>query len=165
MDSFERMLVELLPRLRRLARALTGSRDDADDLVQATVERALSRRSQWQEGTRLDSWTFTMMRNAWIDETRARKRKPTRPAEPEALARVADPAVAPPEVRMQARRVEQALATLPDQQRIAVALVLVEGLSYAEAAKVLDIPVGTLTSRLGRGRQAILEYLDAEASS
>ena len=161
MDEFQRGLVDLLPRLRRLARALTGSREDADDLVQATVERALARRSMWQPGTRLDSWTFTMMRNAWIDETRARKRKATAVMEPEALERVADPASPDLELRLEARAVERAMQALPEGQRMAVALVLVEGLSYSEAAGVLDVPMGTLTSRLVRGRQALLERLGA----
>src|SRR5277367_2702461 len=74
LDPFQRELVDLLPRLRRLARVMARDVADADDLVQLCVERALGRRDQWRPGTRLDSWMFRMMKNAWIDETRARAR-------------------------------------------------------------------------------------------
>src|SRR5205809_3942537 len=82
LDAFQRQIVELLPRLRRLARALARDHADADDLTQLALERALERRAQWQEGTRLDSWVFKIMKNAWIDETRARGRR-RRVLEPE----------------------------------------------------------------------------------
>lgn len=159
MDAFQRELVELLPRLRRFARALAHDIPDADDLVQRAVERALVRRDQWNPGTRLDSWMFTIMKNAWIDETRQRSRRSRilRPAE-EGEA-VADASVPDLDSRLGAASVEQAIAALPEEQRIAVALVLVEGLSYAEAAQVLEIPAGTLTSRLVRGRAALQAHL------
>ena len=161
MDAFQRELVELLPRLRRFARTLTRDLSDADDLVQRAVERALLRRTQWIAGSRLDSWMFTIMKNAWIDETRQRGRRNRllRPAEEG--DRVADPAAPGLESHLAAASVEQAVAALPEDQRIAVALVLVEGLSYAEAAEVLDVPVGTLTSRLVRGRAALQAQLQA----
>jgi RNA polymerase sigma-70 factor (ECF subfamily) len=165
LDLFQQDLVALLPRLRRFARALTGSVADADDLVQATVERALARRDQWRPGTRLDSWTLTMMRNAWIDEARARQRRSAVLQGSQAAETVADPAALDMDRRLALRGVEAAMAELPETQRIAVALVLVEGMSYAEAAKVLDVPIGTLTSRLVRGRQAILERLGMEGEA
>ena len=155
MDGFQRELIDLLPRLRRFARSLTGHVADADDLVQLSVERALERRAQWRPGTRLDSWMFRIMKNGWIDETRARSRKPGISASEDAVERVADPAAPDLDARLQVSAVARAMAGLPPDQREAVALVLVEELSYREAADVLDIPIGTLTSRLVRGRQAL----------
>src|SRR5688500_6310971 len=84
LEPIRRQIVELLPRLRRLARVLTRDPADADDLVQITVERGLTRLGQWVPGTRLDAWMFRIMKNAWIDETRARGRRSQVLAEPEA---------------------------------------------------------------------------------
>lgn len=164
MDGLEREIVELLPRLRRLGRVLARVPADADDLVQATVERALARRGQWRPGTRLDSWMFRIMKNAWIDESRARTRSGRLFAPEEAGDMVGDDGAAAMEARLAAREVEVAMTRLPHDQRIAVALVLVEGLSYQEAADVLEIPAGTLTSRLVRGRAALLAELSEAAS-
>jgi RNA polymerase sigma-70 factor (ECF subfamily) len=161
--ALEREIVELLPRLRRLARALARDAADADDLVQLTVERALARRGQWTPGTRLDSWIFRIMKNAWIDESRARKRwgRVLAP-EPEG-ERVGDAGAEVVETRLAAAEVARALQRLPEDQRLAVALVLVEGLSYRDAAEVLEVPQGTLTSRLVRGRAALLAQLQGAA--
>jgi len=159
LDPFEREIVDLLPRLRRFARALAGHAADADDLAQLTIERALGRRSQWIPGTRLDSWMMRIMKNAWIDEARSRGRKRLVAGDDDGLDRVADPSVASQDLRVEAIAIRQAMNRLPDDQRLAVALVLVEGLSYAEAAEVLEIPAGTLTSRLVRGRMALMSEL------
>jgi len=161
--SFEREIVELLPRLRRLGRVLARAPSDADDLVQLTVERALARRAQWHRGTRLDSWMFRIMKNAWIDETRARARRGGLFAPEEAGEGVGADGAAAMEARLSAGEVERAMARLPRDQRLAVALVLVEGLSYQEAAEVLEIPAGTLTSRLVRGRTALMAELGEAA--
>ena len=142
LDAFQKGLVEILPRLRRFARALTGSAVDADDLVQAAVERGLERRGQRRPGARLDSWMFTIMRNAWTDETRSRRRRGRLFASPEAGEPVAGADGAAVHARLEAREVATAMERLPQDQRLAVALVLVEGLSYREAAEVLDIPDG-----------------------
>jgi RNA polymerase sigma-70 factor (ECF subfamily) len=163
LDGLEREIVELLPRLRRLARALARAPADADDLVQVTVERALVRRGQWRPGTRLDSWMFRIMKNAWIDESRARTRRGALFAPEAAGEAVGDDGAAAMAARLAAREVETAMARLPQDQRIAVALVLVDGLSYQEAAEVLEIPAGTLTSRLVRGRAALLADLGEAA--
>lgn len=159
LDSTQHQIVELLPRLRRLARVLAGQAADADDLVQVTVERALGARSQWRPGTRLDSWMFRIMKNAWIDETRARRRRSAVLAPAEEGENVGDAGARAVEARLEVAEVERAIARLPDDQRLAVALVLVEGLSYKEAAAVIEAPEGTLTSRLARGRQALLAEL------
>lgn len=155
MDEFQRELIALLPKLRRFARSLAREPADADDLVQATIERAWTRRSQWRPGSSLASWMYTIMKNRWIDESRSRSVRRMSGSSEEALA-APDPAV-PDLVTRSA--VEQALSRLPDDQRLAVALVLVEGLSYAEAAIVLGAPEGTLASRLVRGRMALAAEL------
>ncbi|MBT0669499.1 sigma-70 family RNA polymerase sigma factor [Novosphingobium profundi] len=152
-------LTALLPRLRRFARGLTQDIADADDLCQQTVERALKSRHQWQDGTRLDAWVYRIMRNQWIDEVRARtRRSQTFVHEDEGLnvGTVGAPAA---ESLVELGNVERALARLPEEQREAVVLVMVEGFAYKEAAEILDIPQGTLTSRLGRGREALLKEL------
>lgn len=149
-------LAALLPRLRRFARTVTRHREDADDLVQVAVERALRRLDQFEPGTRLDSWMFRIMQNAWIDEVRARSRRDEVPAD-ETLDETAG---ADETGRHVARlAVQAAMARLPEEQRLAVGLVLVEGLPYKEAAQVLGIPIGTLTSRLARGREALQAVL------
>lgn len=159
MGEFERALVELLPRMRRFARALTGKVEDADDLVQIALERALSRRDQWARGTRLDSWAFTIMKNAWLDEARSRTRRSRLFASPEQVDDVADPRSPTLEARLEKKAIEAAMEKLSPEHRLALVLVLVEGFSYADAAAVLDVPIGTLTSRLVRARQALMADL------
>jgi RNA polymerase sigma-70 factor (ECF subfamily) len=154
-DSIRNELAAMLPRLRRFARALTANAADADDLVQTALEKALTRLEQFRPDTRLDAWIFRIMRNAWIDEARARQVRFKRYAPEEAGAMVAGEDAATIEARMELRVVERAMAQLPDEQREAIALVLIEGFSYKEAAVALNVPMGTLTSRLARGRAAL----------
>jgi RNA polymerase sigma-70 factor (ECF subfamily) len=155
-DALRKEIAALLPRLRRFARTITRHREDADDLVQLSVERALLRLSQWQSGTRLDSWMFTIMKNAWIDEVRARVRRDAVLLPEEAGENVGDAHGEGPIERHHVRLdVEKAMAQLNDDQCMAVGLVLVEGLPYKEASQVLGIPVGTLTSRLARARDSL----------
>lgn len=161
MAKFEDDLLALLPRLRRFARALARDAADADDLCQMTIEKALLAQTQWQAGTRMDSWMYRIMRNAWIDTTRARSRSSQTFVDADAGLAVGSDGAA--EARVALGEVDAALQTLPDEQREAVALVLVEGLAYKEAAEVLDIPMGTLTSRLVRGRQALMARLGEAA--
>jgi RNA polymerase sigma-70 factor (ECF subfamily) len=149
-------MVELLPRLRRFARNLTRDPHDADDLVQLGVERALGRLNQWRPDSRLESWMFGILRNAWIDEVRARGRHEVA-MDPEMLADRAGAADAPSSI--DTLSIQAALARLPEEQRTAVSLVLVEGLSYKEAADVMNVPIGTLTSRLARGRESLSAML------
>jgi RNA polymerase sigma-70 factor, ECF subfamily len=149
-------IVGLLPRLRRFARALARNTHDADDLVQVTIERALARSGQLRADSKPASWLFGILRNAWIDEARARARRSRLFASAELGEEVADPATSAP---VGALAVEDAMARLPEEQRTAIALVLIEGLSYAEAAEVMGVPVGTLTSRLARGRATLQTML------
>lgn len=162
-QAFERELTELLPRLRRFAHALSRNAADADDLAQATVERALRSRHQWQPGTRLDSWLYRIMRNLWIDTARARTRKARHEApEEEAFAVGEDPREAL-ESSFELKRAMAAMERLPDEQREVVALILVEGFSYREVSDMLDLPIGTVSSRLVRGRTALLAMLGGTA--
>lgn len=149
-------IVALLPRLRRFARTITRNSTDADDLVQVAIERALLRTAQWQPGTRLDSWLFRIMKNAWIDEVRARTRRGRLFAPEEAGEQVG---VSYTQRQIDAMAVQQAMERLSEDQRMVVGLVLVEGLAYKEAAAVLEIPVGTLTSRLARAREILQTVL------
>ena len=150
-------MLNLLPRLRRFAVGLAGNSADGDDLCQMTIERALSNSAKWQEGTRLDSWMYRIMRNIWIDESRARNRRSqTFVAEEAGLGVGGDGAQ---EAAVELSNVDRALAGLPQEQREAVLLVMVEGYGYREAAEIVGCPVGTLNSRLVRGRDALFQVL------
>jgi len=154
-DLLQSQIIELLPKLRRFARSLTRNPHDADDLLQGALERALTHLEQWQADTRLDSWLYTIIKHAWIDELRSRAR---RKRTFEDAGHVEDL----PDHRGDAGgtlSVEQAMQCLPEDQRLAVALVLIEGLPYKEAAQIIGVPMGTLTSRLARGRKRLQELL------
>ena len=155
-DSVRRQMTALLPRLRRFALALTGKPSDADDLVQDTVERALRHLHQWERGTRLDSWMFRIAQNLFIDQVRAKKRASAVMVSTfEGAERVGFDGTQRAEARITFTDTMQALASLPNDQRTAIALVLIDGLSYRDAAQALEIPIGTLTSRLARAREAL----------
>jgi RNA polymerase sigma factor (sigma-70 family) len=163
-ENIQAKIIELLPRLRRFARNLTRNPHDADDVVQIAIERALTRLDQWHRDARLDSWVFRIVRNAWIDETRSRARRDALFAPEEAGEAIGVAAI---DREVDRLSVEAAMARLPEEQRLAVSLVLVEGLPYKEAALVLDVPIGTLTSRLARGREALramLQWAEGETS-
>ena len=154
--SLEHDIAALLPRLRRFARSLTFHREDADDVVQIAVERALARSEQWEAGTRLDSWMFRIVKNAWIDEVRSRVRRDQLFVAEEAGEHVGDDHAGAQQQRM---AIEKAMSLLSEDHRMVIGLVLVDGLPYKEAAEVLEIPMGTLTSRLARAREALQELL------
>ena len=157
--DFDSGLTQCLPRLRRFAHALSHNRADADDLTQSTLERALSARGQWQPGTRLDSWLYRIMRNLWIDTARSRARKGKLEAPPEAAENVGVDPRPGMEASIDLSRVMSAMSRLPDEQREVVALILVEGFGYREAAELLGLPIGTVSSRLVRGRSALLNLV------
>lgn len=153
-DLFRTELIALLPRLRRFALGLTADAAEADDLVQAGCERALARRAQWQEGTRLDSWMYRIMQNLWIDQLRARK--PAAVLEDGELEQLpGEDWQAGQEARMDLQQVLAAMQKLPPPMRAVLSLVCVEGLSYQEAAAALEVPIGTVMSRLARARGAL----------
>lgn len=160
---FEEELIELLPRLRRFARGLTREVSDADDLCQAAVERALKSRDQWQRGTRLDSWMYRITRNLWIDNRRAAHRRGAHTPIDDAILQVAGEGAAEVEAGALRDDVGGAMARLPDEQREVVMLVLVEGYAYREVADILGVPIGTVTSRLARGRDALMHLLGEAA--
>jgi len=155
-SSFGTALSALVPRLRRFGRLLTGHSQDADDLVQLALERAWQHQSRWEAGTRLDSWIFRIMQNAWIDEVRARQRQAQVMVADDGEGQAGETATPSP---VDAIAVRQAVAQLSEDHRAAVALVLVEGQSYKEAADALGIPMGTLTSRLARAREQLQTLL------
>jgi RNA polymerase sigma-70 factor, ECF subfamily len=159
--SFSDQLIAVLPRLRRFARGLTGSAVEADDLVQAACERALSRQGQFQEGTRFDSWMFRIVQTIRIDQIRARGVRKEESDELEMERLGSDEPVRRVEARLELAEVRRALTRLPEEQRRALMLVTVEGLSYKEAADAEDVPIGTIMSRLARARMALTKHLEA----
>ena len=162
-ETFDSELTQLLPRLRRFACALSRNGADADDLAQATVERALRSRDQWQPGTRLDSWLYRIMRNLWIDTVRARGRKEKHEAPEEEALRIGEDPREAIESSLELKRAMVAMEQLPDEQREIVALILIEGFGYREVSEMLDLPIGTVSSRLVRGRNALLATLGGSA--
>jgi RNA polymerase sigma-70 factor (ECF subfamily) len=156
-------MVELLPRLRRFAVALTGDIDQADDLVQETCMRALSRVEQWQPGTRLDSWMYRIAQNLWLDRMRAKKVRGVQ-VDVEAAEALAGPdGRTVVESRLTLAAVNSAMAYLPAEQRMLVALVCIDGLSYKEAAEITQTPIGTVMSRLARARRLLHLQLEGHA--
>jgi RNA polymerase sigma factor (sigma-70 family) len=164
-QTFEEGLSQLLPRLRRFAHTLSKNGTDADDLTQAAVERALRSRGQWQPGTRLDSWLYRIMRNLWIDTVRARGRREDLHAPLEQAEHIGEDLQESMDAAIDLNRAMSAMRRLPPEQREIVALILIEGFGYRECSEILGLPIGTVSSRLVRGRNALLQMmggLDAE---
>jgi RNA polymerase sigma-70 factor, ECF subfamily len=159
-DEIRTRMVEILPRLRRFAVALTGDLDQGDDLVQETCMRALSRVEQWQPGTRLDSWMYRIAQNLWLDRVRARKVRGVQ-VDVEAAEVMAGPnGRSVVESRLTLDAVGAAMAYLPDDQRTLIALVCIDGHSYKEAAEITRTPIGTVMSRLARARRELHARLE-----
>lgn len=161
MSDHDGLFAQEIPRLRRYARALTGDRSAADDLVQDTLERALSRFHLWRQGSDLRAWLFTIMHNIFVNQARSRSRRQHEALEgdPDAEAlRVRDPEW------LELRDLASALARVPDEQRAVLLLVGLEQFTYGEAARILDIPIGTVMSRLSRGRERLRVLLGGEAA-
>lgn len=149
-----RGLPQVFPRLWRYAVSLTGRRDWGDDLAQTTCVRALDRAHQFQPGTHLDRWLFTMAKRIWLNELRARKVRTGGGLVP--VEEIDLPDHAPDqETNILAREVLNKVNALPEAQRQAVFLVYVEGYSYKEAAEIMEIPIGTVMSRLAAARKSI----------
>ena len=161
-DEFAEELGAMLPRLRRFAFALSRHPADADDLAALAIERALRSRAQFTPGTRLDRWLFRIARNLWIDEARSRQRRAAWEAPPEAGELQGFDGAADIERSTELANVMRAMSVLPDEQREVVALIMIEGLGYREAAELLGQPIGTVSSRLVRGRNALLAALGQE---
>lgn len=158
-------IVALLPRLRRFAFALTGRQDEADDLVQSACLKALDRLSQFEVGTRLDSWMFRIVQTTFLDEVRSRSRRAKDIVVNEDInavgfdARIHEQT----EARADLAIIRAKINELPAEQRELLALVVVDGMSYQTAAEVLDVPIGTVMSRLARARKKLASALQDAA--
>jgi RNA polymerase sigma-70 factor (ECF subfamily) len=161
MADIRSRLVEEIPRLRRYARTLTRDVTAADDLVQDCLTRALSKSHLWQEGSDLRAWLFTILHNQYVNQVRRSVREGTAAAlnddEPGLTGAPSQ------DKRIELRDLERALAKLPDEQRSALLLVGMEGMQYEEVAAILDVPVGTVRSRLSRGREALRQLMGIAA--
>ncbi len=156
LETIRMRMTAALPRLRRFALSLANNPADADDLVQDTVERALRNLHKWKPDTKLESWMFRIAQNLWIDRTRARK---VRAAEPLEGHDVALDGARAAEARLTFADTARALRQLPEEQRVVVALILIDGIAYREAAEILGVPIGTVTSRLARAREALAAHV------
>jgi RNA polymerase sigma factor (sigma-70 family) len=159
MDEAKR-LVELIPRLRRYARALVGERSGADDLVQDTLERAWTKLHLYRRGTDLRAWLFTVMHNVHVNRVRAeRVNDPLGDEMPELAQRGTQPDA------LIVRDLDRAVARLPADQRAVLLLVTLEDMSYEEVARTLGIPIGTVMSRLSRAREKLRAMMSGQAPS
>lgn len=156
MNGVSALVLEQVPALRRYARALTGNREHADDLVQDTIARALSRLHLWRPAASIRPWLFTIMHNLFLNERRRSSR--TKPL----VGESAEPGLDRADSRAVLDDLDRALGQLGEDQRAAILLVGVEEMSYDEAARVLGIPIGTLMSRLSRGRKQLRRLLDGD---
>jgi RNA polymerase sigma-70 factor (ECF subfamily) len=153
----DQMIAAQIPHLRRYARALIGDRAMADDLVQDCLERAWSRFHLWRDGSNLRTWLFTIMHNLHANAARSAARRPkTVPLDETGMAA---PIRAAQEDGLAVASIDAALADLPDEQRQVILLVGLEGMSYQEAAATIGVPVGTIMSRLHRGRERLRQTL------
>lgn len=158
-------VVALLPRLRRFAYSLTRDDVACDDLVQETCLRALSKSALWQEGTRVDSWLYRIAQNIWLDQIRRQRTRGYQIDVDDALDVVGSDGRDITEARLTLDSVKEGIASLNPNQQIVIALVCVDGMSYQEAADILELPVGTIMSRLSRARLALHAYLAGAADS
>lgn len=156
-------LVSLLPRLRRFAFGLTGDAHVADDLVQAGCLKAIERWHQWQPDTSLASWMFRILQTTWVDDYRSRQRQQTE-ADSDALEAIAGEdgrrvVEARSDARSDARMVRRVIGELPEEQRVVLMMITVDGLSYKETAAALGVPMGTVMSRLARARARLADAI------
>ena len=153
-------IVPLLPRLRRFALTVAGNLQDAEDLLHSALERAIRNEAGFRRGTRLDSWLFRIIRNLWIDERRARRQQDV-PLD--AIGEVsAEDGRETAEHLLDLAQARRALLALPEEQRTVLCLVVLEGMSYQATAEALDIPIGTVMSRLSRARAAMVTRMSTD---
>ncbi|MCK8779547.1 RNA polymerase sigma factor [Rhizobium sp. NTR19] len=155
--SFELQVLTLLPGLRRYSRSLTRSDSESDDLLQDSLEKALANRGQWRGGS-LKSWIYRIMTNVHLNTRRALARRPSVPIE--AAENAADEMS--PGDPLERRKLIRAVDALPKDARAVLMLVVVEGYSYQEVADILEVPVGTVMSRLSRARHALQDKLQED---
>lgn len=164
-ESMRAAIIAALPRLRRFCHAMAASPADGDDLMQSTVEKALTHSDQFREGSRVDSWMYRIAQNLHIDRSRSARRRGTVVPVEDAYDLIGDDGRATVESRSELAAAQRALATVPEDQRAAFVLVVVEGLSYKEAAEVLDVPIGTIMSRIARARGRIERALGGDVGA
>jgi RNA polymerase sigma-70 factor (ECF subfamily) len=160
LNEFAARVQELIPRLRRYARALTGERSAADDLVQDTLERAWNKLHLWRDGSDLRAWLFTIMHNVHVNQVRSRMATATVPLDEEAAEA---PVRATQSDMLEVRDIDSALQRLSVDQRQVLLLVALERMSYEETARTLGIPIGTVMSRLARGRERLRAVLAGDS--
>ncbi|SPB13798.1 DNA-directed RNA polymerase sigma-70 factor [Caballeronia novacaledonica] len=160
------MLPEMLPRLWAFALRLSGDQHDAEDLVQRACVRGLERAHQLQPDTAPLSWMYAIVHSTWINELRARsvRKRASFEWDDDFLENLPDPVDKSPETQLMQGQIVEAIERLPEAQRVVMLLVAVEGLTYQQAADVLDIPIGTVMSRLSRARQSIGAMFGEETS-
>lgn len=157
--EFGSQLIAVLPRVRRFALGLVKNTDEADDLLQAACERAISRSAQWNPGSRLDSWMFRIVQNLYYDRVRSQNRRSSVHQGLGVVSVGAEDGEATAHNRLTVGSVRRAVAMLPPEQKVAILLVCVEGYSYKETAELLSLPIGTVTSRLTRARVSLARML------
>jgi RNA polymerase sigma-70 factor (ECF subfamily) len=162
MNDFARLLEEQIPRLRRYARALTRDVNRADDLVQSCLVRAIAKQHLWERGTNLRAWLFTIMHNQHVNDVRHSVREGNTVELDEAPELTTQGNAI---VSLELRDLERAIGKLPPEQREVILLVGLEGMAYEEVATVLEIPVGTVRSRLSRGRDQLRRLMGVEESA
>ncbi|GAB4362052.1 MAG: RNA polymerase sigma factor [Kiloniellaceae bacterium] len=163
-EGIRKEMIAVLPQLRRFAYGLTGSIPDGDDLVQATCERAIANLDKWQAGTRLDSWMFRIAQNLHRNALRDSRSRASKLSDLSHEMETSADGRRAQEERSLLAAVRRFVEGLPEDQRTIMLLVCVEGRSYKEVAEVTGLPVGTVTSRLGRARAGLREFLDAAES-
>jgi len=155
MSALQSQIIAILPKLRRFAYSLTGNAADGDDLLQNTVERVLKKKHSYDPSKKLDNWIFTIARNIWIDEIRARNRRGISVNIDDQYDLKGSDGVKVSEQKLLTEQVLKAMAKLPENQHQVAYYVLVEGNSYKEAADILNLPIGTIMSTLSRARQSL----------
>jgi RNA polymerase sigma-70 factor (ECF subfamily) len=153
-------ITEHIPRLRRYARALVGDRYVADDLVQDTLERAWNKYYLWRPGSDLRAWLFTIMHNVFVNQARRRRYESEELTDETPAAAVR----ATQGDQLELRDVDRVLSSISPEQREVVLLVAVEQLTYDEVSRVLDVPIGTVMSRLSRGRERMRQALGGQTT-
>ena len=156
MPEFLLELEQCIPALRRYASSLFHQQEEADDLVQDCLERALNKQSLWQQGSSLRAWLFTMQHNLYINKLRSEKRKPQMIPETDLLTHKLEPS----QTEALMNDITFCMQQLPEDQREVLLLVTVEGFTYKEVGKIMNIPVGTVMSRLSRARKLLQNLMN-----
>lgn len=165
-NTFNTALLEVMPRLKRYSRVLAKNPESSDDLLQATLERALKKQDQWQQDSHLDRWLFTIMSSIWKNEIRSRVVRQGNGSNDEVDALIDNNSSESKRDRtFLYEQVFKEVMVLPDNQREPMLLVYVEGIKYQQAADILDIPLGTLMSRLARARLVLAGHFEEKTSN